>query len=263
MANFYVVLPSATSYDKNSASDFRCPLARNITLDGEWEVGLSSFLYPPKSSFLDNLSVTFHIKRKVSHTFRIPSGYYKTIEMLLLQIHIHAMLKLTDPDVGGTEMNPVPKPGKPGAAWNKLALYYDKTLSKVVLKSHGKVPITRVTFSPVLDRILKFERPIENDTMGEIAEYGEVAPRLHEGAAMYIYTSAIENQFVGDVMAPLLRVVMPTDRGEHDFDNVHYVPVLSKCFDSILINIRTETGESYPFFGGNCVVKLHFRKMLP
>jgi hypothetical protein len=44
------------------------------------------------------------------------------------------------------------------------------------------------------------------------------------------------------------------------FDPPRYIPVQKKHFDSILVYIRTDTGEPVPFEGGKVVASLHFRR---
>ena len=68
---------------------------------------------------------------------------------------------------------------------------------------------------------------------------------------------------VGDVVAPLLRVIGVTgkqgDTVRKTYDKPMYVPVRMKNFDSIEIDIRTDTGESVPFQYGKSEVILHFK----
>ena len=68
-----------------------------------------------------------------------------------------------------------------------------------------------------------------------------------------VYSSIVEQRIVGDKIAPLLRIVPITERYGHmvtaRFDNVHYIPVLSREFGSV------ETFER-----GKVTVTLHFRR---
>jgi hypothetical protein len=82
-------------------------------------------------------------------------------------------------------------------------------------------------------------------------------------SSMYIYCNVLEHVPVGDTKAPLLRIVHLSGKGG---DNVHtlyekplYVPLQQKHFDSIEIDIRSDTGNPIPFEYGKSIVTLHFR----
>jgi len=67
--------------------------------------------------------------------------------------------------------------------------------------------------------------------------------------SVYTYCDLVEHVPVGDTKAPLLRIV---NRKKSDEDgNVHqtfnpvmYVPLQKKCFDSVEINMMTDSGPS-------------------
>ena len=68
---------------------------------------------------------------------------------------------------------------------------------------------------------------------------------------MYVYCDLLEHVTVGDTKAPLLRIV-DKPKKEQDvnvhkvFNPVHYVPLQKKNFDTIEINIMTDTGQPVP-----------------
>jgi len=73
----------------------------------------------------------------------------------------------------------------------------------------------------------------------------------------------LEHIPVGDTKAPLLRIVHTASKSG---DIVHmiyekplYVPLQQKNFDSIEIDIRSDTGNPIPFEYGKVIVTLHFR----
>nr|CAD7606764.1 unnamed protein product [Timema genevievae] len=77
---------------------------------------------------------------------------------------------------------------------------------------------------------------------------------------MYVYTDIVDPQPVGDIVAPLLRIVGINNTnylyGIHktvSYDPMQYVPVLRREIESLEINIRADTGEPVPFeFGKGC-----------
>ncbi|GBO31986.1 hypothetical protein AVEN_9718-1 [Araneus ventricosus] len=80
---------------------------------------------------------------------------------------------------------------------------------------------------------------------------------------LFLYTEIVKSQTVGDVFAPLLRIVNVTGSdGEMvyvQYDRPYYIPLSRKIIDTIEIVIRTLRGER-----GRSYVKLHLRqKYLP
>ena len=91
---------------------------------------------------------------------------------------------------------------------------------------------------------------------------------------IFIYVNIIEYQYVGDTKAPLIRVIDSKQRlingspceiePRHRivFSNLEYKKLLSKNFQSIEIQLRTETGQLVPFAGtGKVILNLIFKKI--
>ena len=82
---------------------------------------------------------------------------------------------------------------------------------------------------------------------------------------LYIYSDVANYTFIGDVTAPILRVV-PFQRTKdnvhfhQEFVNLHYVPVAKSFIDQVNVSIKGDTGEDIPFVTGKTLVKLHFRE---
>ena len=76
-----------------------------------------------------------------------------------------------------------------------------------------------------------------------------------------MYCDVVEPRVVGDSLTPLLRIV-PVE-GEHGelvtriYNNVHYVRVQRKTFQTLEVNIRDRTGKKVPFERGTLNVTLH------
>ena len=82
--------------------------------------------------------------------------------------------------------------------------------------------------------------------------------------SLYVYCDAAEAIPVGDIKAPLLRVV---DAAGNFGDTIHrlymspqYVPVSKKGFNTVEIDIRDDTGRPVPFEFGKVITTLHFRR---
>lgn len=84
-------------------------------------------------------------------------------------------------------------------------------------------------------------------------------------SSMYIYSDLTEYQIVGDTLVPILGIVpIPADGKAlpyWSFNPPYYFTVKKKDFNSVEIQLNTETGLKFPFIGtGNAEVRLHFRK---
>ena len=84
---------------------------------------------------------------------------------------------------------------------------------------------------------------------------------------LMVYSDIAEPQVIGDVLAPLSRIVNVTGKNcemvcvKYDiFPRFHYLSVTLKSFDCLEIVIRNHLGELMPFERGRSYVKHHFRQ---
>ena len=84
---------------------------------------------------------------------------------------------------------------------------------------------------------------------------------------LFIYCNLIQSQYVGDALVPLLRIVPVEgkvgERVSKSFLRPQYLPVSRKQFETVEVNIKTDTGESVPFEFGRVLLTLHFRQSAP
>ena len=94
-----------------------------------------------------------------------------------------------------------------------------------------------------------------------IFKYGvDLKTKIHQ---LYIYSDIASYTFIGDVTAPILRVLPFERENNHlhqEFVNVHYVRVAKSFIDQVHISIKCDTGENVPFISRKTLVKLHFRQ---
>lgn len=96
----------------------------------------------------------------------------------------------------------------------------------------------------------------------------EIQPKI-PSCLMFVYCDLVEPRIVGDVYAPLLRVVQACGKeysvyGQSEMRVLsppHYLPLMLTSFRTIEINIRTHTGEPMPFEYGTLTTTLHFRRI--
>ena len=149
-----------------------------------------------------------------------------------------------------------------GLSMKKMA-WFALTGSKFSIKL-GK-GTHKVALSGRLSNLLGFTKHEEPYTIRK-SEQAQYLPHW-EGSthSLYIYSSIVDYQVVGDVVAPLLRVVCPESSKlgqtvSEKYIKPYYLPVSSNYIDTIDVQIRTTSGHLFPFMSGSpVVVSLHFR----
>ena len=83
--------------------------------------------------------------------------------------------------------------------------------------------------------------------------------------ALYVYSDVIQNQMVGDTLAPLLRIVPLSGERKFtlskakEFAELRYLPAVAANTDAIHVVIRRDNGEKIPFTIGKVIVTLALR----
>jgi hypothetical protein len=83
---------------------------------------------------------------------------------------------------------------------------------------------------------------------------------------LFVYSNVVAPQLVGNVEAPLLRSFDLPHKAEFghqvtvNFEDSNYIPVAAHDFESIVVGIKNESGDSVDFKFGSSRLKLHFRK---
>ena len=208
-----------------------------MNLRGEWEVALVDIIYP--HSWLnvnrENNRYNLTVGGQIKTPGQLPEGQYSDPESICLALNRSL----------------------PGSMKNNVQFNINPTTHKA--EAHVRSN-TEVDLCEGLAQLLGFSK--RNLTENTQASF---LPDINGGLfALYVYTDVIENQRVGDVSAPLLRIV-PTDPKKtghvitHSYQMPHYLPVKTNYIDTIQIDIRSDFGEKVPFQCGKVVVKLHFR----
>jgi len=122
---------------------------------------------------------------------------------------------------------------------------------------HGEIA---VRFSGDLANILGFNKVVRyalDTTAPRIASLN-----LNDIFSTYVYCDLMEHVVVVDTKVPLLRIVdKPLAKNTHMhtiFNLILYVALQKKNFDTVEINIMTDTGEPIPFRPGKSFVVLEF-----
>lgn len=262
--SFYITLLSNSSvsyFPNNTTANFSTKLPKSIKLVGEWVVGIAEFHYPcTMLNVQEHDNVIYVTKRTkiqegpvnsqsttnaaiatVEYKTHIPATTYDNVDQLLEAINSNQLIK------------------------GHATFRYDK-ISKLVCITKTGVDVASIKASEKLSLQLGFE-PFANFLF---QRYGKYPVNLYLGlpSQLFIYCDIIEPQIVGDVMTSLIRII-PLDPTKyiygaykmHTFSPPHYLPVLKREFDTIEIDIRTDTGKKIPFQFGTSCVKLHFKRI--
>ena len=81
--------------------------------------------------------------------------------------------------------------------------------------------------------------------------------------SLYVYSYIASFTFIGDTVAPLLRIVPFSHNSKtgyvyKEFKTLHYVSVSKSVVDQVHITFKTENGSAVPFVTGKTILKLHF-----
>lgn len=273
MSQFYLTLPSNSSekyYPDNTLTHFITKLHNDVSLEGEWEVGLADIMYPRNWYNVDHQHMTIICTNcnKITPEFTsdetvptdyeirvgIPSGYYNTAQELVEMLNTSISKAYR-------------KPVRPWST-NGINRYVDETQwPKISYNKHNRC----IYINLQSDTFVRFSKKLAmmlglNAQLVEAASTVGDRPLDIEGGlhALYVYCDVLECVPVGDTMAPLLRIVaVKGPRGEMSYtqyDQPRYIPLQKKAFDSIEIDIRDDTGKPIPFDTGKLIVTLHIRQ---
>ena len=137
---------------------------------------------------------------------------------------------------------------------------------KISIKLHEQKGVQyAVQFSPNLARVLgvdnglKYRQNMTAKRRVSLSDDGNVN-------SVYVYCDILEHVAVGDTKAPLLCII---DKPAVSQGNVHqtlnpilHVPLQKKNFDTVEINMMTETGVPVPFRSSKALVVLQFRRAI-
>ena len=238
---FYITLPSQSSiklFRENNPSEYTVRLPRWVQLTGNWEIGLHSIAYTP-------WNIIRHLDEPISFMTGGKGGkmrkHYSSVNEYVSSIN--RSLK----ESNGIEF---------------------------FLESNGKV---KVRLSPgytvrlrreqaIILGFMTFEDPAETYDIENHTETGTYKANLYRETNIHVYCDIVQPQIVGDKMAPLVAVV-PCQKTTETYEtlyaveNIHYIPVQTKSFKNIKVDLRSSTDEPIPFEHGRAAITLHLRRL--
>lgn len=258
-SSFYVQLPSNASmdlYPSNKLCCYKTQLPRTLNFDGKYEVGLVEIQYPNTwKTFRHDHS--YEIRMQYMPNFGNENFTWDAVERARCEIP-KAQYE-TFSELIETVERAINKEAASHGWGRRIISIFDMKVER------------KLAFVIAQDFHIRFSEEFRS-MVGGLDEYvyhtGRIETKqrydLQNGFhSLYVYSDICEPQFVGDVMAPLLRTVaLRGKRGEYIskiFDVPHYIPVALNGINSIEINIKDDTGEDVSFLDGKVVCKLHFR----
>ena len=252
MSDFYLTLPSNNSmeyYTENTLAQFTSRLPNAINLSGDWEVGLVEIQYPHNWFNVPTLKRhrTFTVRATattdanaplVRRSFYIRAGYYPHIYDLLTEIQEKTNEALSDVN-------------------NSIRLNYDRITRKISVTFSRPCSLSLPMHIGKMIGLTRGSWDATNSNGGEVSDLDPVD-------SLFVYCDVLEHWVVGDSQVPLLRIVPVEGRNGElltwIYENVHYVRLQRKTFQTIEINIRDRAGINVPFEAGTLNVTLHFRQ---
>lgn len=257
-----MTLPSNSSmdvYQNNTAAKYTTILPSHIDLVGEWEVGLYEVAFPAQ---FDNVDKDSHWIQLNQTKVSLPVGHYDHV-IDMLTVFMEKADEDHDLPIG--ELYISPHIGRPEEVMDraKINIVYEEDRQKVILYLPNN---TNVKFSAALVDTLGLLR--HEFLQATTLSGGKAAriPRCRPFPTAYVYADIVDPVVVGDVQVQLLRTVnldvddKDTQLIHHIYTSPLYVPIGKKHFETIEINIMTDTGQPMPFIEGHSLVVLHFRR---
>ena len=235
---FYMTLPSNSSmgvFPSNALSEYKVKLPEHLDLTGKWEVGLASITYPHTWFNLRKLERHFYFNGGdgIITVGLVPEGYYRSVSEVISAIN-REITGVKDMSVQLDKRSQ-----KVTAILGKSQILYFRKEMGNMLGFGGEIKLTKTTTAPYVSNL---------------------NIRLQ---SLYVYLNIVESQIVGDVRAPLLRIVPAQGKdGEIitlNYDNPQYVPLSTRDFEVVEVLITDDTGEKVPFERGRVVITLNFR----
>jgi hypothetical protein len=246
-------------HPNNTASKFTTVLPHHVELKGDWEVALTEISFPGTRH---NVTSEEHWFQLNNHHIGLPDNYYTSLKCVLEKMIEVIRLKEEFTDATLTNVKVTRETGNPPRiTYDTVGIMFEEDIGKVVFIIPRTVTIK---LSRKLADVLGFERNILDTSDGQMVQNSKT-PYLNDYLSMaFVYCDLIESTIVGDTRVPLLRTVKVDVKSQplihRTYTNPIYVPLQKKHFDSVEINIMTDTGDPVPFVPGKSVVVLHFRR---
>ena len=268
-----------TFFPENTRAQYVTRLLNQVSLEGDWEVGLYEILFSKTwynlrsqeeifLTFAKSVNDRTEVPRDIRFQLAVGQGNYTDALDIVSEINkkienfatlVPAPLTPEDLDRGITQ-KPLSK-----VFWPKFL--FNEHNNKIEIQIPGGI---RLDMTKNLARMLGFGRanlPINTTDRSQVSLVeADLTSDLNDGLEQfYAYCDLIQNVKVGDIEAPLLRIVQSGAEKagtlvHREYLNPIYIPLLKKNFEQIEIKLLTDNGKPVPFQRGRVTLTLHFRK---
>ena len=148
-----------------------------------------------------------------------------------------------------------------------ISVTFDAVSQRMKISTQNEKQV-RLLFPKQLGQSLGLDKTMIEKPIGNEQHIFKFNVDLHRSfSSLLIYSDIADFTFVGDIVAPILRVVSfnPVTELVHvhkEFKNLQYVPVSKSLIDQVHISIKTETGSNVHFVTGKTMIKLRFRRKI-
>lgn len=271
---FTVHLVSSASmniFRDNTMASFRNQLAAPLDLAGLWHVALESIIFPtsiknvtsvkmqdyPDQDYIPGAISKVEVK---DTTNEIPAGIYRNVNDLLETISATTSLRrfgyMIDPITDKLTLEFAPREG---------ISFEDEQIPSIL---GFELPLNGLGH-----RYLGYKNNLKEDA--ENKHIGKYPVDIACGSQLiFLYVDIIEPQFVGDVKAPILKIIdterrlkngslqVTTPVQHKTYEVQDFKPLLFHNIQNIKVELRTETGKLVPFLGvGKVIVNLLFKRV--
>ena len=238
----------------------------NLPEDQTIEVILNTIKFPPGDPGYDRRVFETDEdeldKHDISVKVFIPKGYYKNAKTLINEINKQTEITLEEVYEARTVL-PLFKNRCREKGFVRFSHNENSNATKVYVMEECELRMPNI----IID-MLGFSRgdfPVDNCQRDSwTIETHRMSMIDVDRHAMFVYCNLVESTPVGDISAPLLRVVdmeAPFQSIVHrNFDRPRYIALRATNFDSLEIDIRDNIGRAIPFESGTVIVTLHFRR---
>ena len=252
---FYITLPSESSkklFPENNPSEYTVRLPRWVHLNGHWEIGLHSIAYTP-------WNIIRHLDEPISFMEGGKEGkggkmrkHYSSVNEYVSSIN--RSLKESHVDKSSVDKS------------NEIEFFYYQLNGKVKVYLDPGYTVRLRREQAIVLGFMTFEDSSETYDIENAEETGMYKANLYRETNIHVYCDIVQPQIVGDKMTPLLAVVpcqetYDTYETLYAVENIHYIPVQTKSFQNIKVDLRSSTEESIPFEHGRATITLHVKPL--
>lgn len=276
----YYLLSNASMnvYPQNKPQQFRTLLPTPLKLEGDWEVGLSTIIYPHnwnQLKFDSYISVSIPFKNIASQTEQIKVDTLKINFTYRQFTDIEELVRILNERVNTAINIELTKSPNKKSVLTQPHIYdhieFALTTThprKLSLKNYGYNGELKITLPEKQGNEREMWRLLGIDD--SISDLFEDSVGNHQASislhfpSLYVYSPMIEYVGVGDTHAPLFAIVPIRGKiGEivyERFEKPIYVGLNHNYIAEIEISIKDDTGEDVQFSAGKTILILHFRR---